>query len=871
MPDLLDRLKAALADRYAVERELGHGGMATVYLATDAKHNRAVAVKVLHLELAQSLGNARFLQEIQIAAKLNHPNVLPLHDSGEAGEFLYYAMPYVQGESLRDRLTREKQLPIADALNITREVADAIAHAHSHGIVHRDLKPENILLSEGHAVVADFGIALAVTAAGDQRLTETGLTIGTPAYMSPEQASGDGNLDGRSDIYSLGCVLYEMLIGNPPFTGATPQVILARKSLEAVPGLRAVRETVPASVEHAVMQALAKVPADRFATAGQFVEALERLGPVVPVAATTKPRRWRLWTAVALVVSLAVGSYLGVSRFTAAHTPPRVLVLPFENLGPAAEDYFADGIADQVASRLAGISGIRVLGRTTALRYGREDKTIAEIGAELDVDYVLVGTVSWDLSNQGANRVLVTPQLIRVSDESNLWAEPYEVPMTDFFSLQATVSQNIVQALGVTLLEPERRALLASLTDSEEAYEAYLRGNQYPPYWTELASDRRLAIESFRRAIDLDPEFAEAHARLAAHYAWSSELMPAEAERLLPLAERHADLALSLDPDLAWGHLAKAAYLSVRHADPQLVFPHLERAERAAPGASEVLELLALFYMATGEWERALHYNLRALELDPLRPDNAYGVGIAYFALRRHQEGEPYLARAIELAPDRWSHHVFAAWLYLSWQGDVARTRSVLQSAVQRLGQEAVIAGIMQSGWWVGRLMASDEWYRAAVERTSLGSPDLDSVSYYLHKAALYDGLGDRERSRSYADSAVRVLDGATRERVPSLVIERHRELAIAHAMAGDTSRAVSEARQGLSLARSPLEGQVLARIDLALTYALVGNYESAVEEFDRVLAEPNFVTHLWLGADPALAPLRATSQYKELLRKHDN
>jgi serine/threonine-protein kinase len=307
MADLLEQLKAALADRYAIDHEIGRGGMATVYLAEDLKHHRHVAIKVLDPELARSLGSERFLREVEVTAKLTHPHILTLIDSGEADGLLYYVMPYIEGETLRDRMNREGQLPIDDALQITREVAAALSHAHSHHVIHRDIKPENILLSAGEAVVADFGIARAVTEAGGDNLTETGISIGTPAYMSPEQASGAQKLDGRSDVYSLGCVLYELLAGEPPFTGPTAQAIVAKKLSEATPRVSVVRELVPSSVEAAIDQALAKAPADRFATALQFLEALsaERVSeaaPVVPAKRGVRRRIALLGVAAAVVL-----------------------------------------------------------------------------------------------------------------------------------------------------------------------------------------------------------------------------------------------------------------------------------------------------------------------------------------------------------------------------------------------------------------------------------------------------------------------------------------------------------------------------------------------------------------------------------------
>jgi tetratricopeptide (TPR) repeat protein len=280
--DALARLQAALTGRYTIERELGHGGMATVYVAQDLKHHRRVAIKVLEPQLAAALGQERFLREIRTAARLNHPHILPLHDSGEAEGFLYYVMPYVEGESVRDRLNRDKQLPIADAVTIASEVANALSYAHSQNVVHRDIKPENILLSGGEAVVTDFGIAGAIDAAGGGKLTQTGIVLGTPTYMSPEQASGEPMLDGRSDVYSLGCVLYEMLAGEPPFTGATGQAILAKRFTDPVPSARRLRDTVPLSVDRAIGKALARAPADRFATTQQFADALRASASAPP-------------------------------------------------------------------------------------------------------------------------------------------------------------------------------------------------------------------------------------------------------------------------------------------------------------------------------------------------------------------------------------------------------------------------------------------------------------------------------------------------------------------------------------------------------------------------------------------------------------
>src|SRR2546423_679358 len=357
MLEVLARLKAALADRYAIDRELGHGGMATVYLAQDLKHGRAVAIKVLRPELAAALGAERFLREIEIAARLTHPHILPLHDSGEAGGFLYYVMPFVQGESLRDRLNREPQLPVEEAVRIGRDVASALSYAHSHDVVHRDIKPENILFSGGEAVVADFGIARAIVAAGAEQLTDTGLAVGTPGYMSPEQATAAAQLDGRSDVYSLGCVLYEMLAGHPPFLGTTAQEILARHTLDPVPPLRPIRPELPAAVDRAVGKALAKAPADRFATAAAFSQALTQAG--APPSFARRAARPALSLAAG-VAALVAGYILTRRPGSSGGAGPSIALPPVKNIGgDVNNEPVRDGMADENTHALGRGGGPR--------------------------------------------------------------------------------------------------------------------------------------------------------------------------------------------------------------------------------------------------------------------------------------------------------------------------------------------------------------------------------------------------------------------------------------------------------------------------------------------------------------------------------
>ncbi|MDQ2767764.1 MAG: serine/threonine-protein kinase [Gemmatimonadota bacterium] len=416
----LDRLKTALEGRYEIVRELGRGGMATVYLAKDLKHDREVAIKVLLPDLGMALGPERFRREIQLATKISHPHILALYDSGETPDhLLYYVMPFIPGESLRARLDRDRQLSVDDAVQITVEVASALDYAHRQGIIHRDIKPENILLEDGHAIVADFGIAHAISAMGEEKLTQTGITLGTPTYMSPEQAMAERDIDGRSDVYALGCVLYEMIAGTPPFVGPTAASIIARHTLDRVPSLAIVRENVPDELEDVVLQALAKVPADRFKTAGAFAEALQRprgatysrrveaarsatqsMRGVNPAAR----RKKMLLRAAAAVLPLALAGW-GAWRYTrGAHIrnagsstgldPRRIAVMYFEDDSKTHElSYLADGLTDALISRLTAVTGLDVVSANGAALYLAGGVSPDSIARALGVVTLVVGSI----------------------------------------------------------------------------------------------------------------------------------------------------------------------------------------------------------------------------------------------------------------------------------------------------------------------------------------------------------------------------------------------------------------------------------------------------------------------------------------------
>jgi len=582
LAELLENVKTALESRYSIERELGRGGMATVYLAQDFRHGRSVAVKVLHHELASAVGADRFLREIKLAARLNHPHILPLFDSGDVGGFLFYVMPYVEGESLRDRMNREGQLTLEEALGIGRAVASALDYAHRNHIVHRDIKPENIMLNEGEALVMDFGIAKAVSMAGSDTLTQTGMVIGTPAYVSPEQAAGEVEIDGRSDQYSLGCVLYEMLTGKRPFTGPTAQAVLTKRFTAPVPTLSDVLEGVPAEIDHALSKALSKDAAARFATSGEFGRAL--VAPVV-----TTPTSTPVPEGAQVVKSIAV--------------------LPFTNMSADVEnEYFTDGMAEEIINALSKIKSLSVASRTSSFAYKGKTEDIKEIGKKLEVSAVLEGSV-----RKMGNKIRISVQLISVANGYQLWSERYDREIEDVFAIQDEIAQNIVKALRVVLSEDEKRAIEKIPTENVEAYDYYLRGRKF------FHQHRRTSIEfarqMFTRAIEIDPEYALAHAGIADCCSILYMYFDAR-ESNLKQADSASKKALQLDPDLAEAHSARGLAFSLSKQYDAAV-KEFEKAMALDPKLYEAPYFYGRACLAQGKWSEAAPLFERASALRP--------------------------------------------------------------------------------------------------------------------------------------------------------------------------------------------------------------------------------------------------------------
>jgi len=582
---------------YDVEGEVGRGGMATVYRAYDRRHNRRVAVKVLDREVAASLGTARFLHEIATAAGLSHPNIVPVHDSGEHDGVVYYVMPLVEGETLRDRLNREKKIPLGETVRIASRIAAALDFAHRHGVVHRDIKPENIILCDGEPLILDFGIAKAITAAGGESLTNTGIAVGTPAYLSPEQASGETQLDGKSDQYSLACTIYEMLAGSPPFTGASAQGVIAKRFTEKPPDLSSRIPDIPSAISAAVMKALSLEGTERFKSAGAFAQALmEGLGGA-DAGATPEGAR------------------------------PSIAVLPFENMSADQEnEFFADGIAEEIINALTKVRALDVVSRSSAFAFKKRSGDVTDIGRKLKVRTVLEGSV-----RKAGTRLRITAQLVDVETRYHLWAERYDREMADVFAIQDEIATNIVNALKLVLTEKEEAAIKKVPTQSVRAYEYYLRGRQL--FHQRRPNTLDAAEDMYRRAIALDPNYAMAYAGLADCSAFRAN-EEGGGEEALAQAEAASKRALELDPNSAEAHASRGLTLShqKRFAEAE---PEFEEAIRLDPTLYEAPYFYGRMLQAAGKPNQAIEMYERAVAL---RPDDYQAL--SFLAMAHQARGD---------------------------------------------------------------------------------------------------------------------------------------------------------------------------------------------------------------------------------------
>ncbi|HUR91461.1 MAG TPA: protein kinase [Gemmatimonadaceae bacterium] len=668
MQNQLDRLREALGKSYQLEGMVGSGGMASVYRAVDVRHNRTVAVKVLHPDLASSVSFDRFSAEVLLTASLQHPHILPLHDSGGEGDLLFYVMPFVEGaQTLRTRIQDAGRLPIDEAVEVALVVGGALEYAHKRGVIHRDIKPENILLSNGVAMVADFGIARVVEAAGGKGMTSTGVSIGTPSYMSPEQAVGDPSTDARTDIYALGAVLFEMLAGQPPFGGGTSVAIMKKLFTEPAPSLDDIRPDVPPAVSSAVARALEKEPDERFPTAREFVATLRggrRDTPAQPIASSGQTR-----VKVEAVESVE----------TTERSIPSLAILPLANIGGDTElDYFCDGMTEELISTLSRLPGVRVASRTSAFALQARSATVEEIAQVLKVDYVLEGSV-----RRSGDRLRVGAQLVEVATQRQYWSDRFDRAFTDVFDLQDELATTIADALSVRLLTSagERVGGIRRGTDNLAAYQLVLRGRYF---WNQRALDK--AMQSFQEAVALDPAYAQAWAGLADGFSFLGYYGALSPRLAFDRGRAAAERAVSADPGLPEAHYARGLFELLLGHDIELAGRSLQRAVELGPRLGSPRATFSQWLALTGDRDESHAQAEAALALEPLSPLIAATVAWAAVMGGEPERAEQLARQGLELAPDSlpcmWT--MGGALLEL---GKTSESVEWLQRSVERSGR----------------------------------------------------------------------------------------------------------------------------------------------------------------------------------------
>jgi len=866
---------------YKILDKLGEGGMGEVYLAEDTSLGRKVAVKFLSSDkAADPESRQRFVHEARAQAMLSHPNIATFYEVGEMQDKVFIVMEYIDGQPLSN-LAQVEKLTLPEVLGLAIQVGEGLQAAHEKGVVHRDIKPENVLVtSKHHAKITDFGLA---KWKGATTLTQSGARMGTAYYMSPEQVEGK-KTDHRTDIFSFGVVLYELLCARRPFEGdAETAIFYALVNTQPQPLARYARN-LPEKLEQIVFKCLGKKPEERYQHVDELVtdlKALKRTSEVqtIPIALARPAGFRKKWIALsvagaAILVTLA--AYLILPRLfapIAEKTGSRKMlaVLPFENLGPAEEEYFADGITEEITARLANIHALGVIARTSVIQYKKTNKTIRQIGKELGVDYVLEGTIRWQKSPGGQSRVRVTPQLIRTSDATHLWANVYDEVMAEVFHVQSNIAEKVISALGVALLQPERKSIEAKPTENLTAYENYLRGNYYFNQKHRGGTNVRDAIEMYEKAVELDPHFALAYAMLAQAHAWMFWKGSDSSPERLAQAQQAVDAALQLMPELPEAHLSLGYNYYYISEDYDRALEEFSFVKKSQPNNSDLLAAIGSAQVRQGKFEPALANLIQAAELDPGSLSKVHEVGRTYHFIRNYPEAERYYDRAISLRAE-WSQvYIDKAGLYRSWEGSTKKAREVLQEAAGRIDSAKLSAAWINCDLYDGNYQkALDRLYEPARLADIYGHTH--DADYYLNKAQIHGFLEQLPLARACYDSARSILERlvpASLEDVKPKHYSYFSYLGIAHAGLGRKKEAIREGRKAvelLPLSKDAFGGAELVQ-NLALIYAMVGEFDAAIEQLEHLLSIPSWFSIPVLRLDPDWAPLRNHPRFKKLLR----
>jgi serine/threonine protein kinase/Tfp pilus assembly protein PilF len=849
---------------YKILEKLGGGGMGVVYKAEDTKLKRTVALKFLPPDLARDPeAKERFIHEAQATSALQDYNICVVYDIDETPDGqMFISMEYLEGETLKKKIERGP-LKIEEAVSIALQIAQGLAKAHEHEIVHRDIKPANVMVtSEGVVKIVDFGLA---KLSSRTMLTKTGSTLGTAAYMSPEQARGEP-ADHRTDIWSLGIVLYEMLTGKRPFEAEYENALLYSILNSEPEPITALRTGVPMELDRVVQKCLSKNPLDRYQHIDEVLVDLRscsrftsQIGALTQRSTLAHRRNRRLfwYGTVAGLVALALVAYVLLSRQEASPSRLKMIaVLPFENLGPAEDEYFADGLTDEITSRLSSISTLGVISRQSARQYKKSSKTLPLVAQELGVDYILEGTIRW-VKTGSSQRIRITPQLIQVKGDTHLWADNIDRTLDDIFSVQTDIAMRVVTSLNIVLGEAEKRTIETIPTKNLDAYQAYLRGRSFGG--TE-GPKIKMAIEMFQRAVELDTTFGLAYAALSfAHlnYYWQGQDRTKER---LSIAKQCLDRAFALEADLPQAYYALGYYFLWGYRDYERALDAFAIAAKRLPNDSDILAAIAFICRRQGKFEEALERLKKAFALKPQGEVLASQIGATLKLLGKYPEAETYYDRSISLLPDQGHAYVGKADTYLLWHGDTEKSRNTLEQVPTQYQAWQMLT-------WVD---IYERRYQSALDRLD-HSPVNTSADMTPVKGLIYRFMNDSVRSFASFESARVFLVAEIAKRPDDWIL--HRALAIVNAGLGRREAALREAQLTvdlLPLSTDALDG-VWPVIALAEVYVMIGDYDAATDKLEFLLAlrAPKYLTVPILRLDPTYDPLRSNPRFQALLAKY--
>jgi serine/threonine protein kinase/tetratricopeptide (TPR) repeat protein len=866
---------------YRIFDKLGEGGMGVVYKAEDTKLGRSVALKFLPPELTRDTeARKRFAQEARAASALDHPNICTIHEIDETAEGqLFIAMAFYEGESLKAKIERGP-LKLDEALDIAAQIAQGLAKAHEQGIVHRDIKPANILVTkDGLVKIVDFGLAKLAGA----KVTKTGTTLGTARYMSPEQARGEA-VDARSDIFSLGAVLYEMLTGKHAFPGEYEQAMLYAIMNEEPEPVTALRTGVPMELERIVATCMAKNPGERYQHVDEIIADLRRMkaiadAPVskrpteIRMGMSRRPVRWWPWVVGLCAAAAVVIGVLSRHRSPSSTTPgserKMLAVLPFVNLGPPEDEYFAAGITEEITSRLATIRELGVISRTSAFHYAGTSKTIKQIGSELGVAYILEGTVRWAREPGGISKVRITPQLIRVSDDTHLWSAPYDRVIQDIFEIQSNIAQNVVEHLGLTLLQEGHPAFERRPTNNLEAYQAYLRAEYFAgqphfvaKYWEEAANN-------YRQAVELDSGFALAYAKLSIAHARLYYYRYDMSEERRNMAKIAVDRAFELDPNNPEIHLALGYFHLFVERDIESALMEFDIAARDLPDNADVLEAKGDGFRQEGRWKEAVDQYGKACELDPRSASRRENLAETFWWTRRYPEALDAADKAIDLAPDQMWPYLDKAFNYWSWKGKDALREARETLTAMGPGEDpgwVVWAWFYQAAYEgnyreaIGYLTAfPDEWIRIKIGASPTS----------LLVAQIREPMGEPRRAGKDYEHAKDLLEEEVRAHPDDP--RYHSSLGIAYAALGRGAEAVREGKRAVDLLPTSKDAVygIPYVVDLAQIYTILGEQDAALNEIERLLSQSSWISPAFLEMDFRWDRLRDNPRFKRLLERY--